>query len=243
VRVRVNVPKELDACVTAVGGVLLDDNHGPNDPTKADYWFPKDNVVAELKCLSEDFFDDIGFGGWLNRQYQDWVRRNLAKPTIGRATINLADLPPICANEVTSFLRKRLDGSLKQANSQIKRSRRELGAESALGLLILVNDGNTALPPGMVRNIVARSLPNKFSGINSIIHFTANMPGELGQIDRDVLFWCNWNVKKVRPAVPEYLIDMLRTTWISHYSKIIGEPVPTLSGSAGELFDLRFRGR
>lgn len=242
-QVHVDVPKELNACAQAVGGVLLDDTHGPNNPTKADYWFPEDNVVGELKCLSDNYFDDHSFGEWLNRQYQDWVRRKLARPITGRAVVNLAQLPPICAHEVTSFLRKKLDGSLKQANSQIKHSRQELGAGSALGLLILVNDGNAALPPGMVRNIVARSLPTKFSGINSIIHFTANMPSDLKRIDKDVLFWCDWNVTTIRPAVPRGLIDRLRATWISHYSKIVGESVPSFPASADELYDLRFLGR
>lgn len=242
-RIHVDVPKELNACVRAIGGLLLDDTHGPRNPTKADYWFPEDNVIGELKCLSDNYFDDCSFSAWLNRQYQDWVYRNLAPPIVGRTIVNLARLPPTCAHEVTSFLRKRLDGSLKQANTQIKQSRLELGAESALGLLILVNDGNVALPPGMVRNIVARSLPNKFSGINSIVHFTANMPGDLERIDKDILFWCDWNVKKIRPAVPPNLIDRLRDTWIANYSKIVGETVPLFPASADDLYNLRLLGR
>ncbi|MBX9402598.1 hypothetical protein K4L06_14910 [Lysobacter sp. BMK333-48F3] len=179
-----------------LGGLLLDDTHGLRNPTKADYWFPEDNVVGELKCLSDNYFDDCSFSEWLNRQYQDWVYRNLAPPIVGRTIVNLARLPSTCAHEVTSFLRKRLDGSLKQANTQIKQSRLELGAESALGLLILVNNGNVALPPEMARNIVARSLPNKFFGINSIIHFTANMPGDLERIDKHILFLARLERKK-----------------------------------------------
>lgn len=238
--VRVDIPKELAACVKAVGGTLLDDTHGPNNPTKADYWFPEDNVIGELKCLSEDSFDDHNFSEWLNNQYGEWVRRNLVKPIVGRAIVNLAQLPPICTHEVTSFLRKKLDASLKTANSQIKSSRKELRAPSALGLLILVNDGNTALPPGMIQNIVVRSLPNKFSSINSIIHFTANIPIVLNRLEKEVLVWGDWNAKTVRPAAPKGLIDRLRVAWFSRYSTIVGEPVRTLPMSADELYDLKF---
>jgi hypothetical protein len=240
VRVHIDVKRELDTCVKAVGGVLLDEGHGPSDTTKADYWFPDANVVGELKCLSEDYFDDLSFNDWLNRQYQDWVRRGLAKAISGQTSVNIAHLPAICAHEVTSFLRKRLDGSLKQANLQIKNSRRELNADTALGVLILVNDGNSALPPGMVRNIVARSLPHKFSGINSVIHFTANMPGHLPGVDKDLLFWCDFNVKSVRPPVPRALIEQLRLIWLSHHSMISGEDIPTLSGSVTDLYQLKF---
>jgi len=243
VRVHVDIQKELNTCVTAVGGVLLDDDHGPKNPTKADYWFPHANVVGELKCLSDNYFDDLSFNDWLNRKYQDWVRRGLAKGISGRAVVNLAHLPPICAHEVTSFLRKRLDGSLKQANLQIKNSRKELKADSALGLLILANDGNSALPPGMIRNIVVRSLPHKFSGINSIIHFTANMRSGLPGVDKDLLFWCDFNVKSVRPSVPRDLIRQLRITWISHHAKLSGETVPSFSGSVTDLYNLKFLGR
>lgn len=242
-RVHVDVQKELEACVKAVGGVLLDEDHGPKDPTKADYWFPHANVVGELKCLSDNYFDDLSFNDWLNRQYQDWVRRGLAKGISGQAVVNLTHLPPVCAHEVTSFLRKRLDSSLKQANRQIKNSRKELKAESALGLLILVNDGNNALPPGMIRNIVARSLPNKFSGINSIIHFTANMSSDLPGVDKDILFWCDFNVKSVRPAIPRELIDQLRATWLAHHAKISGESIPSFLGSVADLYNLKFLGR
>jgi hypothetical protein len=236
----VDVPKELDVCVKAVGGTLLDDMHGSNDPTKADYWFPEENVIGELKCLSNNYFDDHNFTEWLNNQYREWVRRNLAKPIVRRAVVNLAQLPPVCAHEVASFLRKRLDGSLSKANSQIKNSRKELRVPSALGLLILVNDGNTALPPGMIQNIVARTLPNKFSSINSIIHFTANMPSSLSRVEKDLFVWCVWNVQKVRPAVPEVLLDRLRDTWFRHFATIVGEPVPTISGSVDDLYDLKF---
>lgn len=239
-KVRVDIEKELDVCVRSLGGVVLDDEHGPKDPTKADYWFPQENVVGELKCLSDNYFDDLSFNGWLQRKYEDWVRRNLANPISLRSVINLANLPPICAHEVTSFLRKRLDGSLKQANLQIKASRQDLGATSALGLLILVNDGNVALPPGMIRNIVARSLPNKFSGINSIIHFTANMPSDLPGIDKDVLFWCDWNAKRVRPAVSNEFIRRIRSTWTSHHSKLAGESISSFSGSIADLYNLKF---
>lgn len=242
-RVHVDVQKELDICVKAVGGVLLDEDHGPKDPTKADYWFPDANVVGELKCLSDNYFDDLSFNDWLNGQYQDWVLRGLAKDISGRTFVNLAHLPSICAHEVTSFLRKRLDGSLKQANLQIKNSRKELKANSALGLLILVNDGNSALPPGMIRNIVARSLPHRFSGINSIIHFTANLRSDLPGVEKDLLFWCDFNVKSVRPPAPRDLIDQLRLTWLSRYSNISGEAIPSFSGSATNLYNLKFLGR
>jgi len=238
--VQVDIEKELNSCVKEIGGILIDEYHGPNEPEKADYWFPDFNVVGELKCLTEDEVFDDQFKQWLNKKYGEWIQRKLVKPFVGRAVFNLADLPPICANEVTSFLRKKLDSNFNKANSQIKSSKEELNVPSALGLVILVNDGKTALPAGMIQNILARSLPHKFSSINSVIHFTANMPSRLPHIENDVLVWCDWNVKAIRPPVTQDLIDRIRSTWISRFSQIVGETVPTFSGSADELYDLKF---
>lgn len=238
--VRVDVPKELDACVESIGGVLLDDDHGSRDPTKADYWFPKDNVIGELKCLSADLLADQSFTNWLNMKYVEWVGRNLAVLHEGRTVANLADLPQVCTDEVTSFLRDRLDRSLKKANSQIKNSRKVLQAPSALGLVILVNDGDTALPSGMIQNIIIRTLPYKFSGINSVIHFTANMPCQLPGIEQNLLVWADWNAKSVRPAVQRDLINRLKDAWLSRFATMVGGALPTLSVSVDTLYDMRF---
>ena len=158
----------------------------------------------------------------------------------GRAVINLVNLPKVCADEVTSFLRKRLDGSLKVANAQIKSSRASLGAASALGLLILVNDGNSALPPGMVRNILSRSLPTKFSAINTVIHLSANMRTDTPGIDRDLFFWCEFSVHSVRPPVPSVLLDQLRAKWLQHHQELLGEDIPIINASADAIYDLKF---
>ena len=59
--IMIDIPREIAACVSAIGGRLLDDDHGANNTSKADYWFPDTNVVGELKCLSDDYFDDLSY--------------------------------------------------------------------------------------------------------------------------------------------------------------------------------------
>lgn len=238
----IDVQTELTACVRQLGAVVSDDECGASKSRNADYWFPQDNVVAELKCLSQNYFDDQTYSDWLNKIYQDWVARGLARPLRNTATINLADLPKDCTDDVTNLIKKRLESSLKDANEQIKATRRSLDAPDARGLLFLVNDGNFGLHPGLVQNALSRSL-HKYSGINTVIHFTANMASTLETVDRDILFWCTWSAKRFKPPVDSDFLEKLQQAWFTHHQRVAGEPIPKLQIAAVALYNLKFIGR
>lgn len=56
---RIPVETEMNRFVREFGGQLVLDVVGPNPSfANADYWFARENVVAELKCLSEDKSQD-----------------------------------------------------------------------------------------------------------------------------------------------------------------------------------------
>lgn len=238
----IDIQTELTACVRQLGAVVSDDESGSRKPRNADYWFPQDKVIAELKCLSQNYFDDQAYNDWLNKLYLNWVARGVARPLQTTTTINLADLPRECADEVTSLVKKRLESSLKDANDQIKATRTSRGAPDALGLLILVNDGNFGLHPGLVQNALSRSL-HKYSGINTVIHFTANMASTLETVGRDLLFWCAWSAKRFKPPVDPGFLEKLQQAWFAHHQRISGEPMPKLQIAAKALCNLKFIGR
>lgn len=237
----IDIEAELTACVRQFGAVVSDDESGPQKPKNADYWFPQENVVAELKCLTRNYFDDQSYVDWLGKLYQDWVARGLVSPSPTRTTINLADLPRNCTEDVTSLIKKRLESSLKDANDQIKGTRKILATPDARGLLFLVNDGNYGLHPGLVQNALARSL-HKYSAINTVIHFTANMPSTLQSVDRDLLFWCAWSAKRFKPPVDPAFLRKLQQAWFSHHQRVAGQYIPSLQADADVLYDLQFAG-
>lgn len=235
----IDVQAELTCCLRKLGAVVSDDEVGPNRPRNADYWFPQDNVIAELKCLSQDYFEDRNYLDWLSEAYLDWIRRGLARPLPANTTINLADLPRECTDDVTSFIRKRLESSLKDANNQIKATRALLKPQNTRGLLFLANDGNFGLHPGLVQNALARSL-HKFSGINTVIHFTANMPSALTNVERDIIFWCPWSARRYKPPVEASFLKKIQLAWFSHLERISGESIPELKVESSALYDLNF---
>lgn len=237
---RIDVQEELTRCLRKLDAVVNDDFVQPNKKKNADYWFPSDKVVAELKCMSDNYFADHTFQDWLNRMYHSWVSRGLARPLYTPKTIiNLADLPPVCYREVTSFIRKRVERSLKDASKQINSTKITVGSGDASGLLFLVNDGNYGVVPAMLQSIAARSL-HKYSGINTIIHFTANMPSDVPGIDKDVLFWCAWSKSSIRPSVSKEFLDKVQMAWFIHHGSVVGENIETIKGSEHTLLNMTY---
>ncbi|QSX75602.1 hypothetical protein HIV01_003460 [Lysobacter arenosi] len=233
----IDVDRELTSCLRNMGAVVADDSKGPNKPRNADFWFPADGVIAEMKCMSVNYFADGTFQDWLTAAYRRWVTRELAPA--GLRTVNLADLPMACYQDVTSFLRKRVEGSFKAASKQIQATKISVGRPDATGLLFLINDGNYGLVPAMLQSIVARSI-DKYSGINCVIHFTANMPSEVPGIDEDLLYWCSWSKSSARPAVDSSFLARVREAWLAHHATAVGQSIPKIDGTARHLLGISY---
>ena len=188
----------------------------------ADFWFSDAGVVAELKCLSQNYFSRESFRASLSGKYRSWVDRRLVPPLgPGKTTVNLADLPVQCANEVLNLLKRKLETStLRKANRQIRKTQEHFNAKGATGLLLLVNDGNLALPPNMVRTLVARSLKNQYRCINTIIHFSVNEQVRVPGVNMPTLFWAQWSFGDRRKVDQDFL-EQLRSAWFAHHSAIV----------------------
>lgn len=190
--------------------------------------------------MSDNYFADGKFMDWLSHAYQSWVIRGLAPRFYTRtATINLANLDPRCYAEVLSFVKKRVERSFKFASKQIQATRLAKGMNSATGLLLLVNDGNYGVVPSMFESITAMCLP-KFSGINTVIYFSVNMPMNASGVDKDVLPWCVWSKASIRPPVSEEFLDHIKDAWLRRHESILGEPIQIISGTSDSLPDMEY---
>lgn len=134
----ISVSEEVAACVRGMGGTVLDDVLKKPDFANADYWFPEDLVVAELKCLTEDLSTSQEFGRRISALYSSWIKKGLVPaPTDARVRFNLRDLPTRCAREFLEPIKQKLQAStIKKANKQIKETKLHLGAPEAKGLLL-----------------------------------------------------------------------------------------------------------
>ena len=107
---RIDIPTEVALCVKQLNGVVLDEVLERPNFSNADYWFPDANIVAELKCLTEDLSTKATFNESIAVLYASWVERGLVpRPTAERVRMNLRDLPPQCGREFVDPIKKRLE--------------------------------------------------------------------------------------------------------------------------------------
>src|SRR5688572_17998952 len=137
---RINVAEELAFCVRTLGGVVSDDLPSSQSEQNADYIFDEWNVAVELKSLQLDMFSTEEFKRRVFEMHTRWAARGLVTPLMAneKRHCNLASIPEVCAREMLTYLKGRLeDNVLKKANSQLKSERKKFSPESGFGLLII----------------------------------------------------------------------------------------------------------
>lgn len=239
-RAHIDVEKELSSCLRATGALVSDDTKGADKTSNSDFWFPSEGVAAELKVMSKNYFSDTSYVKWLNDLYHKWVRAGLA-PRIHKdnTLVNLAGLDLQCYREVENYIRNKIERSFKVASKQAQATKLSHACIEAPGLLILVNDGNYGVVPAMMQNITARSL-HKFSGLNTVIYFSVNMPMTSGITDKDVLPWCVWSKSSVRPPVDRGFLDRIKLAWNAHLESLVGESIEEVPGTSDSLLDMGY---
>ena len=222
----IDVEKEFAFRVQALGGIVLDDTLKAPLFKNADYWFPQENVVAEMKQLHEDMAEKADFKQKISELYNSWVQRNLIPPpTQKKVTINSQDLPELCAYEFLEVMKKRIEFStIKKANSQVRETKEFFNSPNAKGLLILVNDGNLLMEPSVMAHLLARILKGKYSKIHSVIYFSVNVLASVPNMPQPSPFWMDCLVPDREP-ISRGLLSRLQEQWFSHVSKLIHGPI------------------
>lgn len=239
---RIDVRREFGACIAKMGGVVTDDAlmGRANNPKNADFVFPDDGIVAELKCLEVDWADELA--AHAPKCTEDWIQRGKLKRIAG--TVNLPDLPPALVREIVKPFRDRVQRNvLVEANKQIKQTRKDVGRPTDKGLLVVVNDGNRALAPDMMAHLLMPLLnAGLYSAINTVIYMTVNEPVKAPAPFVKAQFWAPWSIKG-KDSVSEEFLRRFADAWMAHLSVVTGEPVLELASPQGGIDDLRFAER
>jgi len=237
----------MDAAVRATGGQRIRELVGVNPSfDNADYLFPKDNVIAELKSLEKDFLSDSAVGEKMRELYNRWVDEGKDVPSIyGAGVLQTDQIPVECARELINIFKDKLESRvLRKANRQIRDTKENLNRPEALGLLLISNEGNFAFDPAMVAHVLFHSLRSKFSSIEHVIFFSANLRVQTIPSAPAPLF-ASIRFPNRRQPTPEFL-TRLGSRWFEALSAATGEKFPpfTLSEpSPAEIDRFRFRPR
>lgn len=124
--------------VTEFGGEVLPE---PADNKIADYFFRKQNIVAELKCLMEDQTDNMNKK--VTPIIQDWVRKHKKSPPgFDGKYVEIAKVPKEISDRWLEVLKAPLENFIRDANRQIRETKKRLNTPDAKGLLLIFNQGN-----------------------------------------------------------------------------------------------------
>ncbi len=214
------VEATFDRFISTVGGKRVTElmKAGLREST-ADYVFPGEAVVAELKTLTTDFPSQS--------EYQAKIAAIcIEAPERGTASLaqilDTEQLPSSLMNEYVQVFRPPLQRVLKKANNQLKSTRLLLGMPQASGIVLLVNDGLYGLPPQIVLHLACNILLRLYSGIDAFVYITVNQYVEVPGSDLANLLW----VPQYSERAPDSLVafvDQLGKQWGEFLGLLIGE--------------------
>jgi hypothetical protein len=230
---RIDIEREFANCVRKIGGEVLVDRFGPSPVFEnADYAFPQDGVIAELKCLERDTRTEPTFKQRVSALHMQWIREGKVPPLPyggGTWRVNTRNLPRECAVQIENILTKRLQRVVEKANSQIKRTKEVLGLPDAKGLLLLANDGDMIFELGGVLHSLHRVLHGKFRQISSIVYFTVNHTVTGPGIHTPARIWLPLTINDApepdRPSVSQEFLQKVMAGWFNREATILGMPV------------------
>jgi hypothetical protein len=168
----------------------------PSNSKRADYYFHKYGVLAELKRLENDSFGPE-YKQKMDRLTKAWLQKGLIK-VFGTVQIGLRDIPRECQLEWMSVIERPLQKKvIEAANAQIRATKQLLKIPDTRGVILVASDGNYSLEPYDVLYTLNRILQKKkgsgelqYSSIQGICYFSANMLATTPKLPAPAIFWC-----------------------------------------------------
>lgn len=225
---QIDVEYELSAAIRAIGGARVDAEVGKKPGFKnADFIFNKYSIVAELKILSKDYISDPKFVDKISHLYNKALSSNDAPRIIFGTVRDTTDgYPDWYREEIANLYAIPIRRVVSAACKQIKQTRINLNIRNYKGVLLLVNDGNTALDPSHICWSLSKIFSHSdFSEISQVIYFTVNMPQHIESClvhnVENKTFNC-WVPLKINSINPEFE-PAIRSAWFQHLSGVVGK--------------------
>jgi hypothetical protein len=227
-------PLEVEAVwrefVGSCGGSLVADLI-PQPPAfeNADFLFPAERVVAELKEVVTEFASLPAFTAGFDELMHRVVAENpLWKPALFGGT---EPLPDWFNRDFVRLFRPPISRILKKANRQLRETKAHFGIEESTGLLLFVNDGFTSLGPEPIRALAASLLAHSYSSVDCFVYLTVNRYIEFPGDEVPRLLWAPVYSDRAPQSLPAF-VNSLGAAWFAFLeSKIDPFTVPNVSVS------------
>jgi hypothetical protein len=245
---RIDVELELSRAIASIGGVRVDSVVGKTEQKNADFLFDRFSVIAELKELD---VDQIATNSFIKKCSAVYERHRsagkVALQVFGTVRLSTEGFSEEFRQEIADLYAIPLRRVISSTDAQIESTLRLLERPAHSGVLILVNNGNTALHPHHVIWSLDRHLGGmNYQNINAVVFFTVNMPVKSNAIDltslgvrsdMDLHVWYSAGRRGFN-RVEGGLLESLREPWFSHLSNISGTVVE-IPATSEELQNLK----
>lgn len=210
----------FDRFVKSYGGQKISDSL-PGDPTfqNADYLFPKEKVIAELKTLQSDF----GVKDSFRKKQIDLAKAYLAQGKMPLSAIfNSRDQPADYVKDLLRLFRPALSRILKKANTQLKVTKRELNLNNSSGILLMINDDFFSLEPRFIVSIVCEILAHSYSSVDAFVYLTLNQYADIPDNNYANLLWIPSYSERAPDSLPDF-INSLGGQWFQFLESETGK--------------------
>ena len=207
--------------VRSAGGKVVADLL-PASPSfeNADYFFPDVQVVAEqLKEIQTEFMATTssrsGLEGLLGRlvaEQPDW------RPKLFGGD---GKYPPWFTQEFVRLARPPISRILKKANVQLRETKQHLNIDAFSGVLLLVNDGFTELPPDIVQALICNLLLHSYSSIDCFVYLSVNRYVEVSGSDEPKLLWHPTYSQRAADSLVQF-VEALGRRWFDFLEREVG---------------------
>ncbi len=184
----------------------------------ADYFFPRENVLAELKTLKTD----VGRTRRFEERHLKLTKTYLQDGRMSFGAIFRAkERPREFVGDFLRLFRPPLERILKKANSQIKQTRENLKLKNAHGILLLINDEFVSLEPQFIMGIISQKLVHSYSSIDAFIYITLNHYVEIPISEYAHLLWAPVYSDRGMDILHPFIND-LGASWFKFLDREIG---------------------
>jgi hypothetical protein len=212
------VETTFDEFVCAQGGKKVSGLVAPNSQfPNADYLFEGEGIVSELKEITTEFHKTNKHITALYEMYRELEKAG----TISWDDVIAGNFPPEFRRRQLRLFRPPIQRILKKANRQIKETKKALGRGDELGLLVLVNDGFTAISPLLVKALIAESLVHSYKSIDGFVYLTVNSYVSLPSSEYATLLWTASYASGAPDRMVEF-VDNLGRAWRKFLESKIG---------------------
>lgn len=221
--------------VAGFGGQVLPET---SDNKTADYLFPKHKIIAELKCLMQDQTDAMNKK--VGQAVQNWWKNGGKIPEGYDATqpLEIATAPKEIQALWLEILKAPIENFIKDANRQIRETKKTLDMSDAKGLLLVFNQGNVLhnrpkdfrLLTGSVLSKHAKDKELRFSHIQGVVYFSYDT---VKTEKENMNFWASFQLTTDANEDVTPMSDFqkeLRDGWYAFVEKKWGKKVRQFSG-------------